>query len=122
MAQKHAERAEHAESRYRTMRVSRARLFGVREVVAAQYDGWSVVNSGLRARLTCSGMAMRSPLMSVSTLLSSITEFIDSIHSVSTGASNKIHLSSGRSSAARTAKKMNQQKPVLGRGGNHQGS
>ena len=36
--------------------------------------------------------------MSVSTLLSSMTEFIDSIHSVSTGASNRIHFSSGRSS------------------------
>ena len=48
--------------------------------------------------LTWSGMAIRSPLISVSTLLSSMTEFIDSIHSVSTGASNKIHFSSGRSS------------------------
>ena len=48
--------------------------------------------------LTWSGMAIRSPLISVSTLLSSMTEFIDSIHSVSTGASNRIHFSSGRSS------------------------
>ena len=48
--------------------------------------------------LTWSGIAIRSPLIRVRTLLSSITEFIDSIHKVSTGASNKIHFSSGRSS------------------------
>ena len=50
------------------------------------------------SRETCSGMAILSPLMSVSTLLSSITEFILSIHKVSTGPSNVIHFSSGFSS------------------------
>lgn len=49
-------------------------------------------------RLTCSGMEILSPLMSVSTLLSSITEFMLSIHRVSTGPSNMIHFSSGVSS------------------------
>lgn len=48
--------------------------------------------------LTCSGIEILSPLMSVSTLLSSITEFMLSIHSVSTGPSNTIHFSSGVSS------------------------
>jgi len=43
-------------------------------------------------------MAIRSPLMRVSTLLSSITEFILSIQRVSTGPSNVIHFSSGFSS------------------------
>ncbi len=52
---------------------------------------------------TCSGMEIRSPLMSVRTLLSSMTEFMDSIHRVSTGPSNTIHFSSGRSSVARRA-------------------
>ena len=48
---------------------------------------------------TCGGIAMRSPLMSVSSLLSSSTVFIDSIQSVSTGPSSSSHFSSGRSSA-----------------------
>lgn len=48
---------------------------------------------------TCSGIEIRSPLIKVSTLLSSITEFIDSIHSVSTGPSNTSHFWSGFSSA-----------------------
>ena len=52
----------------------------------------------LARHLTWSGMAIRSPLIRVSTLLSSITEFMDSIHNVSTGASNRIHFSSGLSS------------------------
>ena len=43
-------------------------------------------------------MAIRSPLMSVRILLSSMTEFMDSIHSVSTGPSNTIHFRSGFSS------------------------
>lgn len=47
---------------------------------------------------TCSGILIRSPLIRVNTLLSSMTEFIDSIHNVSTGASNKIHFSSDFSS------------------------
>lgn len=47
---------------------------------------------------TCSGMAILSPLISVRTLLSSITEFMLSIHKVSTGPSNTIHFSSGFSS------------------------
>ena len=46
-------------------------------------------------------MEIRSPLMRVRTLLSSSTEFMDSIHSVSTGASNTSHFSSGFSSVGR---------------------
>lgn len=48
--------------------------------------------------LTRSGIEILSPFMSVSTLLSSITEFMLSIHRVSTGPSNTIHFSSGFSS------------------------
>eukprot|EP00962_Isochrysis_galbana_P028268 scaffold8907_cov105-Isochrysis_galbana.AAC.5 len=44
-------------------------------------------------------MAMRSPLIRVSNLLSSSTVFIDSIHRVSTGPSISSHFSSGFSSA-----------------------
>lgn len=43
-------------------------------------------------------MEILSPLMSVRTLLSSMTEFMLSIHRVSTGPSNTIHFSSGVSS------------------------
>ena len=48
--------------------------------------------------LTCAGMEMRSPLSSVSSLLSSSSVFMLSIHSVSTGPSNRIHFWSGLSS------------------------
>ena len=47
---------------------------------------------------TCSGIDIRSPLINVRILLSSITEFMLSIHNVSTGPSNIIHFSSGFSS------------------------
>ena len=47
---------------------------------------------------TCSGIEIRSPLMRVRILLSSITEFMLSIHTASTGPSNMIHFSSGFSS------------------------
>lgn len=42
---------------------------------------------------------IRSPLISVRILLSSMTEFMDSIHIASMGPSNKIHFSAGRSSS-----------------------
>ena len=48
--------------------------------------------------LTCAGMLMRSPLSSVSSLLSSSSVFMLSIHSVSTGPSNRIHFWSSPSS------------------------
>jgi hypothetical protein len=42
---------------------------------------------------------MRSPLIRVRILLSSMTEFMLSIHIASIGPSNKIHFSAGRSSS-----------------------
>jgi hypothetical protein len=47
---------------------------------------------------------MRSPLMSVRILLSSITEFMLSIHIASTGPSNMIQFSSGFSLSAHVLK------------------
>ena len=61
----------------------------------------TILCGNLKVYNTCSGMEIRSPLMRVSTLLSSITEFMDSIQRVSTGASNTSHFSSGFSSAER---------------------
>ena len=52
---------------------------------------------------TCGGIAMRSPLIKVSSLLSSSTVFIDSIHSVSTGPSRSSHFSV-RSSCEHTSR------------------
>ena len=43
---------------------------------------------------TCGGIDILSPDNSVKSLLSSKSVFIDSIHSVSTGPSNRIHLKS----------------------------
>lgn len=54
--------------------------------------------------VTCSGMEILSPFISVRTLLSSMTEFILSIQRVSTGPSNTIHFSSGLSSKKRENK------------------
>ena len=66
-----------------------------RETVAGEaVERFSVSNS----KITCDGMDIRSPLAKVSSLLSSIKEFIDSIHDVSTGASKRINLTSGFSS------------------------
>ena len=50
-------------------------------------------------KATLSGIEIRSPLIKVKILLSSITEFIDSIHKVSTGPSKTSHLLSPLSSA-----------------------
>ncbi|CAF4645112.1 unnamed protein product, partial [Rotaria magnacalcarata] len=62
-----------------------------RETVAGEaVDKSSVSNNSV----TCGGIDIRSPLANVKSLLSSINEFIDSIHDVSTGASNKINFSS----------------------------
>mmetsp|Transcript_13821 Transcript_13821/g.40581 ORF Transcript_13821/g.40581 Transcript_13821/m.40581 type:complete len:205 (+) Transcript_13821:6572-7186(+) len=66
-----------------------------RETVAGEATDRS---STSKRRETCAGIAMRSPLMSVRSLLSSRTVFIDSIHSVSTGPSISSHFSSGLSS------------------------
>ena len=54
-----------------------------------------------KSRLIVSFMPMRSPLMSVSVLLSSMTVFMLSIQSVSTGPSSSSHFSSGLSSRAK---------------------
>ena len=55
---------------------------------------------------TCSGIDIRSPLINVRILLSSITEFMLSIHNVSTGPSNIIHFSSGFSSKWKCTKSL----------------
>mmetsp|Transcript_17795 Transcript_17795/g.60097 ORF Transcript_17795/g.60097 Transcript_17795/m.60097 type:complete len:253 (+) Transcript_17795:1621-2379(+) len=52
----------------------------------------------------CGVSGMRSPLMSVKILLSSMTEFIDSIHMASTGPSKRIHASPGLSDSAHDLK------------------
>lgn len=67
--------------------------------VGYNYEHHSGTIHGSFKILTCSGMEIRSPLIRVSTLLSSMTEFMDSIHRVSTGASNSNHFWSGFSSA-----------------------
>ena len=63
----------------------------LRETVAGEATERS---STSKSSETCDGIAMRSPLISVSSLLSSSTVFIDSIHSVSTGPSSSSHFSS----------------------------
>mmetsp|Transcript_31233 Transcript_31233/g.75410 ORF Transcript_31233/g.75410 Transcript_31233/m.75410 type:complete len:230 (-) Transcript_31233:1446-2135(-) len=67
-----------------------------RETVAGEATERS---STSKRHFTMGGIEMRSPLMSVRSLLSSRTVFIDSIHRVSTGPSIRIHLRSGFSSA-----------------------
>ena len=62
-------------------------------------ESWNrILKCFLRHKLTWSGIEILSPLISVRTLLSSMTEFMDSIQRVSTGPSSKIHFSSGFSS------------------------
>mmetsp|Transcript_5801 Transcript_5801/g.17737 ORF Transcript_5801/g.17737 Transcript_5801/m.17737 type:complete len:318 (-) Transcript_5801:1272-2225(-) len=71
------------------------KIIPARDTVAGEAcDKSSTSNS----RDTCGGIAMRSPDSRVSSLLSSSVVFIDSIHSVSTGPSNRIHFWSGDSS------------------------
>ena len=67
-----------------------------RETVAGEATERSITS---KSSDTCGGIAIRSPLISVSSLLSSSTVFIDSIQSVSTGPSSSSHFSSGFSSA-----------------------
>ena len=66
-----------------------------RETVAGEATERS---STSKSSETCAGMEIRSPLRSVSSLLSSSSVFIDSIHSVSTGPSKSTHFWSSPSS------------------------
>ena len=66
-----------------------------RETVAGEaVDKSSVSNNNV----TCIGIDIRSPFANVNNLLSSINEFIDSIHDGSIGASKRINFSSDFSS------------------------